>query len=88
MTQYSARIYVTLRPSVLDPAGTAVQAGLAHMGYENVDQIRIGKYIELTLDAESDEAANQQLDRMCDQLLANPVIENYRFELQALAATT
>ncbi|MGF1566782.1 MAG: phosphoribosylformylglycinamidine synthase subunit PurS [Nodosilinea sp.] len=88
MPQYSARIYVTLRPSVLDPAGTAVQAGLAHLGYDNVGPIRIGKYIELTLAAEHDEAANQQLDRMCDQLLANPVIENYRFELQALAAAT
>jgi len=85
--QYSARIYVTLRPSVLDPAGTAVQSGLAHMGYTNVGSIRIGKYIELTLDAEDDSTARQQLDRMCDQLLANPVIENYRFELQPLTVT-
>ncbi|WP_228038175.1 phosphoribosylformylglycinamidine synthase subunit PurS [Nodosilinea sp. LEGE 06152] len=82
---YSARIYVTLRPSVLDPAGTAVQSGLAHMGYSNVGPVRIGKYIELTLEADSEAAASQQLDRMCDQLLANPVIENYRFELQTLA---
>ncbi|MBE9139367.1 phosphoribosylformylglycinamidine synthase subunit PurS [Nodosilinea sp. LEGE 07088] len=87
MPHYSARIYVTLRPSVLDPAGTAVQSGLAHMGYSNVGPIRIGKYIELTLEAASEEAASQQLDRMCDQLLANPVIENYRFELQTLATT-
>ncbi|PSN13645.1 phosphoribosylformylglycinamidine synthase [filamentous cyanobacterium CCT1] len=85
MPHYSARIYVTLRPSVLDPAGTAVQSGLAHMGYSNVETVRIGKYIELTLEADSEDAANQQLDRMCDQLLANPVIENYRFELQTLA---
>jgi phosphoribosylformylglycinamidine synthase PurS subunit len=82
---YSACIYVTLRPSVLDPAGTAVQSGLAHMGYTNVGPIRIGKYIELTLEAETEAAASQQLDRMCDQLLANPVIERYRVELQALA---
>ena len=55
MTQtYQARIYVTLRPSVLDPAGTAVQSGLKHLGYENVSQVRIGKYIELTLDAENE----------------------------------
>jgi phosphoribosylformylglycinamidine synthase PurS subunit len=82
---YSARIYVTLRPSVLDPAGTAVQSGLAHMGYSNVEQVRIGKYVELTLEADNEAAATEQLDRMCDQLLANPVIENYRFELQTLA---
>lgn len=85
MPQYSARIYVTLRPSVLDPAGTAVQSGLAHMGYTNVDSIRIGKYIELALEAPDEDTASQQIDRMCDQLLANPVIENYRFELQAIA---
>lgn len=85
MPHYSARIYVTLRPSVLDPAGTAVQSGLAHMGYSNVEQVRIGKYVELTLNADSEAAATEQLDRMCDQLLANPVIENYRFELQTLA---
>ena len=78
-------MYVTLRPSVLDPAGTAVRSGLEHMGYDNVDRVRIGKYIEVSLTAESEAAARQQLDRMCDQLLANPVIENYRIELQAMA---
>lgn len=87
MTQkFQAQIYVTLRPSVLDPAGTAVQSGLAHMGYSNVEQVRIGKYVELSLMADSEAAAREQLDVICDQLLANPVIENYRVELQALAA--
>lgn len=85
MPKYSAQIYVTLRPSVLDPAGTAVQSGLAHMGYDNVDQVRIGKYIELTLEASDETTASRQLDRICDQLLANPVIENYRFDLKVLA---
>jgi phosphoribosylformylglycinamidine synthase subunit PurS len=84
MTKFQAQIYVTLRPSVLDPAGTAVQAGLSHMGYNNVEQLRIGKYVELTLTAADEADARQQLDRMCDQLLANPVIENYRFKLTAL----
>jgi phosphoribosylformylglycinamidine synthase PurS subunit len=79
--RYHAKIYVTLRPSVLDPAGVAVQSGLKHMGYDNVEQVRIGKYVEVSLDAEDAAAAEAQLDRMCDQLLANPVIENYRFEL-------
>ncbi|MGA7932835.1 MAG: phosphoribosylformylglycinamidine synthase subunit PurS [Kovacikia sp.] len=83
--QYQAQIYVTLRPSVLDPAGTAVQSGLKHMGYENFEEIRIGKYIEVRLAAESEEAARKQLDHACDQLLANPVIENYRFDLQELS---
>jgi len=83
--KYQAQIYVTLRPSVLDPAGTAVLSGLAHMGYDNVEQVRIGKYIEVTLNADTEAAAQEQLDRMCDQLLANPVIENYRFELKEMS---
>jgi phosphoribosylformylglycinamidine synthase len=85
--RYQAQIYVTLRPSVLDPAGTAVRSGLAHLGYDNVEQIRIGKYIELTLSAASEAAAREQLDRICDQLLANPVIENYRFDLQEMSTS-
>lgn len=82
---YLAQIYVTLRSSVLDPAGTAVQSGLKHMGYENVTQVRIGKYIEVTLSAANQESARDQLDQICDQLLANPVIENYRFDLQEIS---
>jgi phosphoribosylformylglycinamidine synthase len=82
---YRAKIYVTLRPSVLDPAGVAVQSGLSHMGYDNIAQVRIGKYIELMISAVDQTTAETQLDRMCDQLLANPVIENYRFELTELS---
>jgi phosphoribosylformylglycinamidine synthase len=79
--KYQARIYVTLRPSVLDPAGVAVESGLKQLGYEGVEQVRIGKYIELMLSAANEDKAREQLDRICDQLLANPVIENYRFDL-------
>ena len=90
MTQqkYHAKIYVTLRPSVLDPAGAAVQSGLGHLGYDNVEQIRIGKYIELNITAETQPLAEAQLDRMCDQLLANTVVENYRYELMATTTAT
>jgi len=82
---YQAQVYVTLRPSVLDPAGTAVQSGLAQMGFTGVDRLRIGKYIELTITADDEAAASAQLDQMCDRLLANTTIENYRFELTQLA---
>ncbi|MBD2020652.1 phosphoribosylformylglycinamidine synthase subunit PurS [Leptolyngbya sp. FACHB-36] len=82
--EFQAHIYVTLRPSVLDPAGTAVQAGLTHLGFDNVARVRIGKYIELSLSANTEADARKQVDRICDQLLANPVIENYQFELQAM----
>lgn len=79
--QYQAQIYVTLRPSVLDPAGVAVQSGMKQLGYDNVEQVRIGKYIQLNLNVGSEAEARQQLDQVCDRLLANPVIENYRFDL-------
>jgi phosphoribosylformylglycinamidine synthase len=55
------------------------------MGYETVEQLRIGKYIELILSAADENTAREQLDRMCDQMLANPVIENYRFDLIEVA---
>jgi phosphoribosylformylglycinamidine synthase subunit PurS len=79
--KYLAKIFVTLRPSVLDPAGVAVQSGLQQLGYDNVDQVRIGKYIELTITSSDENTARQNLDRICDQMLSNPVIENYRFDL-------
>lgn len=84
-TKYNARIYVTLRSSVLDPAGTAVESGLKQMGYTEVESVRIGKYIEMQLSAEDEAQAKQHLDEMCDRLLANTVIENYCFELTEMA---
>jgi len=84
-TKYHARIYVTLRSSVLDPAGTAVESGLKQMGYKEVESVRIGKYIEMQLTANDEEQAKQHLDEMCDRLLANTVIENYCFELTEMA---
>jgi len=82
--EYSARIYITLRPSVLDPAGTAVESGLHQLGYQQVTGVRIGKYIELKLTSDSEETAKEQLAQMCEQLLTNTVIENYCFELNSV----
>lgn len=62
-----------------------MQSGLHHMGFGGVEQVRIGKYIQVTLDAADEVSARQQLDQMCDQLLTNPVIENYRFDLDVKA---
>lgn len=82
MTQtYHARIYVTLRPSVLDPVGTALESSLKQLGYDGVQHLRVGKYISLDLDAADETIATSQLHQMCDQLLANPVIEDYCFEI-------
>ncbi|MGA7953799.1 MAG: phosphoribosylformylglycinamidine synthase subunit PurS [Gloeobacterales cyanobacterium] len=82
--KFRATVQITLRPSVLDPQGVAVRAGLQQMGYAQVEEVRVGKYVQLELEAESEEQARQQVDRISDQLLANPVIENYRFDLVAV----
>lgn len=86
--KYRAKIWVTLRPSILDPAGVAVQSGLKYLGYENVEQLRIGKYVELLINAKDDKMANQQLNDICNRMLANPVIENYRFEIIEVESQT
>jgi phosphoribosylformylglycinamidine synthase subunit PurS len=82
--KFRAMVQITLRPSVLDPQGVAVRAGLQQMGYAQVEEVRVGKYVQLELEAESEEQARQQIDRISDQLLANPVIENYRFDVLAV----
>jgi phosphoribosylformylglycinamidine synthase subunit PurS len=78
--KYKARIFVTLRPSVLDPAGTAVKSALKQMHHE-VESVRIGKYVEMIVNAQDQDIASEQVNLACDRLLANPVIENYSFEL-------
>ena len=76
-----ARIKITLKNGVLDPQGKAIEGALSSLGFVGVGDVRQGKYIELDL-AETDEAkARAQLDRMCKELLANTVIENYAYEI-------
>lgn len=76
-----AKVYVTPKAGVLDPAGKAIERSLHSLGFDQVSGVRLGKYIELSLSGER-EAAAAQLDRMCRQLLANEVIEDYRVELE------
>ena len=71
------RIFVTLKPGVLDPQGRAIQHALGSLGFDGVNDVRAGKLIELDVADDVDDAA---VDRMCRQLLANTVIENYRVE--------
>ena len=77
-----ARIRITLKPGVLDPQGKAIEGALGSLGFTGIDGVRQGKYIELTL-AETDRAKGREaVERMCKELLANTVIENYAFELE------
>jgi phosphoribosylformylglycinamidine synthase len=76
-----ARIKITLKNGVLDPQGKAIGHALGSLGFSGVEDVRQGKYIEVAL-AESDEVrARDQIERMCKELLANTVIENYSFEI-------
>ena len=76
-----ARIKITLKHGVLDPQGKAIENALASLGFSGVNEVRQGKYIEVDL-AEQDEArARVQVEKICKDLLANTVIENYAYEL-------
>jgi phosphoribosylformylglycinamidine synthase PurS subunit len=75
-----ARVYITPKPEILDPAGKAVERSLHTLGFTEVHSVRLGKYVELELGGGREKAA-QRLDDMCRRLLANGVIEDYRFEI-------
>ncbi|WP_211748124.1 phosphoribosylformylglycinamidine synthase subunit PurS [Paenibacillus sp. Marseille-Q4541] len=77
-----ATVYVTIKQSVLDPQGVAVQGALHSMGFAEVESARIGKYLELTLDTSDKKEAEERVKVMCEKLLANTVVEDYRFELE------
>jgi len=78
---YLARVYVTLKPTVNDPQGLTIRGALHSLGFSDVESVRAGKYLEVRLDAKDKKQAEKQLAEMCRKLLANPVIEDYRFEL-------
>ncbi|MBO8125946.1 MAG: phosphoribosylformylglycinamidine synthase subunit PurS [Firmicutes bacterium] len=78
---YKAEIKVMLKPGVLDPQGKAVAGGLSSMGYNQVESVRVGKYIEVFLRADSQADAERQVAEMTHRLLANPVIETYQYTL-------
>jgi phosphoribosylformylglycinamidine synthase PurS subunit len=82
-----ARVYVTPKTGVLDPQGKAVQHSLHALGYPEVTEVRIGKYLEVHLGEVSRDSAEVRLREMCERLLANRVIEDYRFEIDAAAAS-
>ena len=79
---FLAKIVVTPKPVVNDPQGITVAQGLRRLGFGEVEDVRVGKYIEVKLAAETESAASRRTEAMCQQLLANGVIEDYRFDLE------
>ena len=82
---FLARIYVTLRPTINDPQGLTIKGALHSLGFEGVESVRAGKYLEIRLNTGSLEEAEDQADKMCRQLLANLVIEDFRFDIEKIA---
>ena len=77
-----ARVIVTPKPLVNDPQGLTVKQGLASLGFREVSAVRIGKYIEVNLEGSSEHEARRRVEEMCRQLLANHVIEDFRFDIE------
>ncbi len=80
--QWKAKIEVTLKKDVLDPQGAAVEGALQVLNYHNVRRVRVGKYLELLLEAEDRASAAGQVEEMCRRLLTNPVIEVFSYTLE------
>ncbi len=81
--RFKAEIHVTLKRTVNDPQGLAIRGGLHSLGYEGVETVRAGKFIEVWLEADDLAEAERQVGAMSDELLANPVIEDYRIAVAA-----
>jgi phosphoribosylformylglycinamidine synthase PurS subunit len=76
-----AKVFVTVKENVLDPQGNAVQGALHSMGFNEVGKVRIGKYMEMELDTNDRAEAEERIKAMCEKLLANTVVEDYRYEI-------
>ena len=81
MQKYLAKVYVSLKPTVNDPEGLTIRGALATLGYDSVESVRAGKYFQIEVESASEREASESVDGMCKQLLANPVIEQYEFEI-------
>ena len=81
--RYLAEVVVSLKPVVNDPQGLTVRAGLHQLGFAEVSEVRVGKHLVVELEADSEAAARARVTAMCEQLLRNPVIEDYSIRLRA-----
>jgi len=84
VSRFLAEVVVSLKPVVNDPQGLVVRGGLHHLGFSKVGDVRVGKHIAVEIDAESEGHAQARITEMCELLLRNPVIEDYRITIAAL----
>ena len=76
-----AKVYITLKPGLLDAQGKTIKGALEALGFKGVQEVRVGKYVELELNHGRGASAKKDVERMCKKLLANPIIETYRIEV-------
>ena len=81
---YLAKIYISLKPTVNDPQGLTIKGALHNLGFTEVTSVRMGKYVEVKMEENEQNKAQEQINQMCRKLLANPIIENYAFELKEM----
>jgi phosphoribosylformylglycinamidine synthase len=81
--RYLARVYVTLKSTVNDPQGLTIRGALRQLGFAEIDSVRAGKYLEIRVTAVNEGDARERVSEMCRKLLANPVIEEFRFDLES-----
>lgn len=79
---FQAKIFITLKEGVADPQGITIKGALESLGYEGIASVRLGKYMRMQLNTKNRKKAEKDIEEMCQKLLANPVIENYRYEIE------
>lgn len=84
---YHVKVYVTYKESILDPQGEAVRGAVHRMGFDEIDSIRMGKYFEITVQERDERSVEDVIETICDKLLANVVMETYRYEIEKVKET-
>lgn len=84
---YNVKVYVTYKESILDPQGEAVRGAVHRMGFDEIEDIRIGKYFEIKVSDTDDRSVEEIIETICDKLLANVVMESYRYEIERVKET-
>ena len=84
MDQFSVKVFIRLRPSVLDPAGEATKSASNKLGVEGIKSLRIGKMIEVKRESETEKDVREKIDLLCDRLFANTVIEDYEYSIETI----
>ena len=84
MDKFSVKVFIRLRPSVLDPAGEAIKSASNKLGVEGIKSLRIGKMIEVKIESETENDVREKIDLLCDRLFANTVIEDYEYSIETI----